>query len=402
MDPREELKALQAEAAALKAKGDDLTQEDIDRVPDLTKRIGELETSIAKRDEAARALAGVSVTKTEEPAKRDDEEPVVGSIGQRFVKSDVMKGFREANPRGVDGKPVSIKAGGLGSFEALIRKADPSPLSSALTGAVQYQRLPGILDLTYSPAPRLLDLITRGTTNTAYVEYRQLTAVTEAAAIVAEGATKPLSTLTTAVAQAAAYTYADGVKVTNQELADDGIIASLIDTVLRRNLLKKMEDIVLNGTGTNQPKGILHTTGVLTQAFATDMVTTIRKAITLLEDTSEADITAVVLNSADSEALDLLQDDNHRFYGNGPFGTGPNTIWGRPVVVSNKITAGTAVLGDFTTVQLLDLDGITVEAFNQNEDDARKNLTYIRAENRALQLIREPAKLAVATIASAG
>lgn len=397
MDPREELKALQAEAAALTAKGDDLTQDDIERVPELTKRIGELQSMISKRDDAAKALAGLPVQKSDE---HEEDEPASGSIGERFVKSATMRSFRDSNPRGVDGKPISIKASGLGSFEALIRKADPSPLSTSLGGAVQYQRLPGILDLTYPKAPNLLDLITRGTTSTAYVEYRQLTAVTAAADIIAEGATKPLSTLTTAVAQAAAYTYADGVKVTNQELADDGIIASLIDSVLRRNLLKKMEDIVLNGTGTNQPKGILHTTGVLSQAFATDMVTTIRKAITLLEDTSEADISAVVLNSADAEALDLLKDGNDRFYGNGPFGTGPTTIWGRPVVVSSKVTAGTAILGDFSTVQLLDLDGITVEAFNQNEDDARKNLTYIRAENRALQLIREPAKLAVATIAS--
>lgn len=400
MDPKEELAALVAEADELKKKSaDQFTDADVERVDAIVKRQGELRESIAKRDAAAAALAGLPKPEVSKSTTTEDE-PLSGSIGERFVKSAEMRAHRTANPLGVDGTPVSVKASNLGSFEALVRKADPAPLSSGLVGAVHYDRLPGILDLTYPKAPRLLDLITRGNTNTAYVEYRQLTAVTAAATIVPEGGLKPLSTLTTALAQAAAYTYADGVKVTNQELADDGIIASLIDSVLRRNLLAKMEDIVLNGTGTNQPKGILNTTGVLQQAFATDMVTTIRKAITLARTTSEADITAVVLNPADAEALDLLKDGAQRYYGNGPFGTGPNTIWGRPVVESQKIAAGTAILGDFSTVQLLDLDGISVQAFNQNEDDARHNLTYIRAENRALQLIREPAKLVVADLAA--
>lgn len=397
MDPKEELKALVAEAEELKKKSD-FTDEDVTRVDEIVKRQTELRDQITKRENAAKALASLPGV---EPVVKSttQDEPVTGSIGQRFVKSAEMRAHRESNPHGVDGRPVAVKAAGLGSFEVLVRKADPLALGSDLGGAVQYQRQPGILDLTYAKAPTLLDFITRGTTATAYVEYRQLVSVTAAADIVAPAAVKPLSTLETAIAQAAAYTYADGVKVTNQELADDGIIATLIDTVLRRNLLKKMEDIVLNGTGTNQPRGILNTTGVLAQAFSTDIVTTIRKAITLLEDTSEADITGVVLNPADVEVLDLLKDSTGRYYSNGPWGGGPSTIWTYPILKSAKVAAGTAVLGDLTTVNLLDLDGIAVQAFNQNEDDARRNLTYIRAENRALQLIREPAKLAVATLA---
>lgn len=393
MDPKEELKALQAEAEELKTKGDALTDEDIARVPELTKRMSEVQEIVSRRDNAAKALASVNVI-----TKDDEPEQPTGSMGQRFVKSEAYKSFTDQNPHGVDGKPVSIKASRLGTFGVLVSKADPDPLSSALPGAVQYQRQAGILDLTYRKPPRILDLITQGSASSAYLEYRQLVAVTNNAAVVPEKGAKPLSTLTTAIAQAAAYTFADGVKVTNQELKDDGVIASLIDTVLRSNLLLKVEDKVLNGSGTNEPKGILNTTGVLAQAFATDAVTTIRKAITLLTDTSDANITAVVMNSADAEALDLLVDGNKRFYGNGPFGTGPTTIWGRPVVVSSKVAAGTAILGDWSTVQLLAVDPVSVEAFNQNEDDARHNLTYIRAEQRSLMLTREPAKLCVATL----
>ena len=58
-------------------------------------------------------------------------------------------------------------------------------------------------------------------------------------------------------------------------------------------------------------------------------------------------------------------------------------------------------MGDFSAVQLLEREGRSVQAFNQNEDDARRNLTYIRAELRELLLIREPAKMLVADVKGA-
>ncbi len=402
MDPKLELQQLDAERAELLTKANEgtITPEEVTRADEVVKRIGELADIIRKRDETAKALTEAGRGRTSDVRTKDDdgEQPAGRTLGQRFIHSDAMKAHREANPLGVSGKPVSIKAAGLGSFAAKA-EGDPTPLGSNLGGAIVYDRLPGIVDLTYPKPPTLLDLITRGTTATSYVEYRQLVAATAAAAVVPERGLKPLSELTTQVAQAAAHVVADGIKVTNQELADDGIIAALIDSVLTRNVWAKIEDLVLNGTGTNEPRGILNTTGVLNQAFATDIPTTIRKAITKLRVTSDTEVQAVVLNPADDEKLDLLQDANQRYYGNGPFGAGPSTIWGRPRFVSSKVTEGSAVLGDFSTVQLLEREGLAIEAFNQNEDDARHNLTYIRAEVRELLLIREPAKLLVAELA---
>lgn len=404
MDPKVELKNLDAERAELLTKANDgtITEAEVTRADEVVKRMAVLVEVIAKRDAATKALtsAGRGTESTVVTKGDSDDEPEGRTLGERFVKSAAMKAHREANPLGVTGKPVSIKADNLGGF---VSKADgdPAPVGTGLTGARVYERQPGIVDLTYPKRPTILDLITRGLTGTSYVEYRQLLAVQAAAAVVQEGALKPLTTLTTGVAQAAAHVVADGVKVTNQELADDGILASLLDSILTRNLWLKVEDLVLNGTGVNEPRGILNTTGVLAQAFADDIPTTIRKAITVLRETSDTEATAVILSPEDDEALDLLKDGNDRFYGNGPFGIGPDTIWGLPRFVSSKVATGKAILGDFGTVQLLERQGLTVEAFNQNEDDARHNLTYIRAEVREMLLIREPAKLLVATLAGA-
>lgn len=361
----------------------------------------EIREAIAKRDAATAALKAAGMGKTTEKTHDEDSEVAFkGGIGDRFVASEAYKSFREAHRLPVEGQPISIKATGLGGF---VSKAagDPDPVSSGLDGAVDYVRLPGITDLTYPKKPTLLDFITRGTTESAYLEYRQLITVTNNAAVVPEKGIKPLSTLTTAMANAIAHTIADGIKVTNQELADDGVIASLLNSVLTRNIWLKVEDLVLNGTGTNEPKGILNTSGVLQQDYATDMVKTLRKSITTLRQTSDTEVQVVLLNPEDDESLDLLQDNDGRYYGAGPFNAGPSTIWGRPRAVSSKIPQGTALLGDFSAVQLLEREGLSVQAFNQNEDDARHNLTYIRAELRELLLIREPAKMLIADIKGA-
>lgn len=405
MGPEDKLKVLDDERAELLTKADqnpdEWTDEDAARAETVIKSIKELRDSIAKRDAATAALRSAGMGRTSEKSHNEDGDVILkGGLGDRFVNSEAYKAFRAAHALPVDGMPVSVKASGLGGFVAKA-VGDPEPISSGLGGAVDYTRLPGITDLTYAKKPTLLDFITRGSTTSAYLEYRQLIAVTSAAAVVPEKGLKPLSQLTTSMANAAAYTIADGIKVTNQELADDGVIASLLNSVLTRNIWLKVEDLLLNGTGTNEPKGILNASGILQEDFTTDLVTTIRKGITRLRQTSDTEVQVVILSPEDDEALDLLQDANRRYYGGGPFQSGPSTIWGRPRAVSSKVPVGTALMGDFSAVQLLEREGLSVQAFNQNEDDARRNLTYIRAELRELLLIREPAKMLVADVKGA-
>lgn len=400
MDPlKQELDQLDAERAELlkKTSTPDFSADDAERAETVVKRMGEVKDLIAKRDAATARLRSAGVGETVDKADSAKEDaPVGGGIGDRFVASKAYKGFKDANPLGVDGKPVTLKTEVLGPLVATKAVGDGAPLGTGAGGAIVYERLPGIVDLSYPKRPTLLDFITRGTTASAYLEYRQLISVTNNAAVVPEGELKPLSKLTTAKDSAIAHVIADGIKVTNQELADDGVISTLLNTTLTRNIWSKVEDLILNGTGTNEPRGILNTTGILDQAFDTDLVTTIRRAITLLEETSDTETSVVLLNPRDAERLDLLKDDVGRYYGNGPFGSGPGTIWGRARATSSKIAEGTALMGDLSSVHLLEREGLKVEAFNQNEDDARHNLTYIRAEVRELLLIREPARLLVA------
>lgn len=408
MGPKEKLAALIAESKALLAKqtAGNFTSEDADRAIELAKERDDLQTQIDKNEAAAKSLAAFR-----EPSQDNADEkpaaPAGKTLADSFLNSDGYKAFKSHNGgRVAKNTPIDIRSTdreGARFAGKLLTTTDSNP-AAVRTGEVD--------DLVYRPERRLLDVITRGTTNLTWFEYRQIISKTNNAAIVPEatssapidgtevteaaGGLKPLSTLKTQLAEAKAYTYADGMEVTNQELADDGIMRSLINSTLAENLEIELENILLNGAGTSEePAGILNTTGVLQQAFVTDVPTSIRKAITKLRTTSGANIRGVLLNPEDDEAWDLLKDSHGDWIGNGPFGQGPGSAWGYERIVSQAIPVGQALIGDFSTIHLLQKDPLEILAFNQHKDFAQRNLTYVRAELRALQLIRNAARLAV-------
>jgi len=407
MGLKEKLKALLAEAAELQKKGAELSEDEVARVPVLTQEIADVKSKIEAQDKAAEALKSAFAAEEQAPAEEREarksgaEQP--RSLGDAFVGSEALKAFREQHPNGVaKNTPISVEARRFASKAASVR-AIKAPLNTVDNGDTTPTRLPGIEDVTYRRPNTLLDLITVGTTAAAWLQYRQLVAITNNARIVPEAQTvdsaanlKPISDLETRMADAKAHTYADGIEATTQELNDDGALSSLINGILAQNLRDEIERVILSGDDDDEePNGILNTTGVLQQAFSTDMVTTIRKAKTLLRETSSTVPQAILFNPEDAEAIDLLKDGNQRYYGNGPFGTGPDTVWGVPRIESSAIPAGQALMGDFRAVQFLVYEALSVLAFNQHKDYAQRNLVYIRAELRGLQMIRQPAKLAL-------
>lgn len=385
---------VKAIAATAQGEGRAFTTEENDEIIALRAKVDDLKARIAKEHEASEALKSM-LAKSEPSDDVSGKKTVVAkSIGEAFVNTDAYRAFKSATTP--DRTPVRIA-------KSQIRvKSDPNPISTALPGAVNPTVLPGYTDVTY-PAPNVfLGLITRGSTNSGYVRYRQLISVTNKAAAVKEGAVKPLSNLGTQMAEAKEWTCADGFKVTNQELHDDGIISTLINQTLMRNLNEYLEKTILNGDSNTDvaQKGILNTTGTQQVAFDTDIFTTARHAKRVLSAIG-TNIQAIVLNPEDNEAIDLMQDKQGRYFGQGPFSMGPNMLWGIPRIESQALPKGTAVMGDFSTVQLLNYVPLTIEAFNQNEDDARHNLTYVRAEERNMLFIREPKRLAVVKLAAA-
>src|SRR5690625_1812790 len=404
---REQAGSVKADMQAIgdraKAESRDLTDDEATNIEAKAAEHEDLVARAERAEKAARTVADLaSVTVTEpEPA---DEAAKSGGIGERFVKSPAFQEFRKAHPTGLgSGTPIRIEAKGLGGLGELGigRKAT----ITTGTGQIAPTREPGYRNYLPVDEPlTFLDLVTTGSTNVAYSEYAQIIAETDNAAIVPEGELKPLSDVTTAVKDSKAYTYADGFDITNQTLADDGALAAFMESRIRQHVLGVVEDKLLNGAGAGtEPQGILNTTGTLAQAFDTDVVTTLARALEkFAANNGNANVQAIVMNPADVWSLRLLKGtDGHYLLGN-PLQQGPiPTPWGVPLVASNRVAAGSALAGRFDSVNFLQLEALNVLAFNQHKDYAQRNMVYVRAELRGRQLFYAPREVVVATLTGA-
>ncbi|WP_410877367.1 phage major capsid protein [Nocardia sp. A7] len=432
MNPKQQLAAFRKRAGELAKLGAEreFTEDELTEIDTLKSSITELETKIKRMDAAAAALKSVT---DDDPGDEDDDEDdqpagtkggarsrprdeadAVKTFGERFTKSEAYVAFRKEHPSGVGtGTPIEIgrvKVGSMGDW--ISRRGGRKATLGTPVARIQPIRMPTI-DMVDRNRLTLLDLIDRGNMDGNF-EYVQITGVTRNAAIVPEStgpadaaALKPVSDMTTTLADCKAYTYADGYDVTNQLLSDAAAFATYMNAELEYSLDNVVEEKLLNGTGTGgEPKGILTTTGVQEQTYinatavvnpttAMAFVKAVRSAITKVVRLPGGKVDAVVLSPEMDEAIDLLQDANERFYGQGPFGAGPGTLWGRPRVTSERLVDVQALLGDFKQVALLDREGLSVLAFNQHKDYAQRNMTYVRAELRAGQVIWKPNRLVI-------
>lgn len=423
-------KAAQAVAAKAATESRDMTD---DESAEFAKH---LDTARAKKAEAETAkkaaddiaeLDSLAKSVVDAPSEDEDEDDDphgksftvvdrrerydVISLGDAFVKSDAYKAYRKQYPDGHSkGTPINL------GHQRITERGEFAKALTIGQAQVQPRRLPTV-DVIDRDQLTLLDLITHGQTDGDF-EYLQITGVTRNAKIVkdeilsdaAAADLKPLSEMQTQLAAAKVVTYADGFEVTNKLLRNAPALATFMNSEMKYSLDSVVAAKILGGTGTNgEPLGILNTTGVQSQLYtaaaanadgtladATVMafIKAARRGIGKVERVG-GNVTAVALSHEMNESIDLLQDANQRFYGQGPFGSGPGTLWGRPRVALDQLADTSCVLGDWKTVALLDQSGLSVLVFNQHKDYAQRNLNYVRGEFDAAQVIWRPNRLCV-------
>lgn len=236
------------------------------------------------------------------------------------------------------------------------------------------------------------DLVTNGTTGSDAIEYVQTTSTTNNAAPVAEAAdvttggtgVKPQSDMALVRVSTTVKTIAHWIAATRRALADAGQMRTLVDGFLMYGLEEELEDQMMNGDATGENfDGILHIAGTTPQAFSTDLLTTARKARTVARLTGRVIPTAYAMNPADWETFDLLQDNEQRYYYGGPQDMATPRLWGLPVVESEAVPAGTAILANWRYAILWDREQGAIMVSDSHADFFIKNLVAILAELRA-------------------
>ena len=255
------------------------------------------------------------------------------------------------------------------------------------------QRIPGWV----APPNRTLrvrNLLQSGRTTSNAVDFVQETGFTNNAAPVAEGDTKPESSLEFTLHTAPVRTIAHWVQASKQVLEDIPQLESYIDTRLRYGLALVEEEQLLSGDGTGH-----NLLGLIPQATPFDLtrrrvgdtrMDIVRRAMTQLR-ISEYQPDAIVLHPTDWEDIELTKNNFGQYIRANPGSLLPATLWGLPVLDSTSLAPGEFMVGAFgMAAQIWDRSDATVEISTEDRDNFIKNMVTIRAEERLALVVYRP------------
>lgn len=304
---------------------------------------------------------------------------VVETVGKVVISSEALKNF-SASVEG--GKRVNIP----------VNAALLSP--DVADGVVEPQRLPGI---DTAPKQRLFirDLIAPGRTGAPAIFWVQQTGFTNAAKVVAEGTTKPYSSIEFATKITAVTTIAHMFKASKQILDDFAQLQSTIDAEMRYGLKYVEEQEILFGDGTG-----VHLHGIVPQATAFDPAFTVEqqngiddlRLAMLQAQLARFPASGHVLHFIDWAKIELTKDTLGRYILANPSALIGPTLWGLPVVATEEAAfQGKFLTGAFNAAaQLFDREDANVVISTENADDFEKNMISIRCEERLALAVKRP------------
>lgn len=415
MDVKELKEKQRVALLAARAICDEAEKANRDFTPDERQKVaGYMAEAKALKDQIAQAEGDADIRRM--VAEFSSGMPLAqtrgGTIGEQFAGSEAYKGWlTQIAPGG----QVPDSAKGLHSpvveFKSFFpgRKTLITAESDTSAGAFITTDNTGIYEPLGRQALTVRGLIGNRTTQSDTVSFVRQTAKVTQATPVAEanvtdytGATgevsgeKPEAAIAFERVTTTVKTIAVWIPATKAALSDASQVRGIIDGELRADLEEELEDQIINGDGTGENfTGLLNTSGILTQAWDTDIFTTTRKAKTYLRTTGRARPTAWLMNPEDFESLDLTKDAQDRYYYGGPLSEGQRTLWGVPIVESETVTAGQAILGEWSKAVMWDRERATLQVSDSHADFFIRNMVAFLAEMRAAFGVIRPSAFCV-------
>lgn len=318
--------------------------------------------------------------------------------GERFVRSDGYKAIRQSRGESWTSGLVEV---GL-SMKGTLLEGSGAPGSGTGGGLIPVPDVvPGFVDKLFQPLV-LESLLQGGNATTNTVRYAVQGTATSGAAGVAEGGTKPESTLAFSTVDEPIKKIATSIVISDELLEDAPAVQQFVNGQLGLFVRIEAERQLLRGTsGGNEVQGLLTSRGVPVYAGGTaagNKAIQLFKAMNGMRGSAFVEPEWIVLHPTDWQEIRLLTDNAGQLFGGGPFqgpyGGGANysasgqitgaidSIWNKPVYLTASIGAGTALVGNSASAKVWNRGGLSVEATNSHASNFTLNLSVIRAERR--------------------
>jgi HK97 family phage major capsid protein len=356
---------------------------------------GKLENLIAKHDEEVKNI-GKSHEETVNNIKsleanilamkerQDAYEKEAGRLkGGNRVESfgSVLKDALRANSERINKFKADKSAF---SFDV---KAIMTESSNFVNEVVEPTRVPGI---KYGPerAARVRNFLAQGTTSSNTVYYTRETAFTNNTGIVAEGGNKLQNDLTLTQLSAPVYKIAAHFRVSEEALNDLDALSSHIALRGVEKYLNVEDTQLLYGTGSSQIEGLTvsatdYAMDAYTDADAQEYDVLIQ-ATRQLRD-ANFNPTAAMVSIDRFVRMIQRKDSEGRYIMPDPviFGAQRPTVLGIPIIATNAMQDDDFLVADFPMMTtLFDREGVNVRFYEQDQDNAIKNLVTVVIEGR--------------------
>lgn len=325
----------------------------------------------------------------------NDDSTDSNAVTAQVVAADGIAGFRNG-----------MKSTGQINCKVGVRAAITNP-NKGVTGSTSYPTAPqrdgaGIRGI---PQPRLslLDVLPIVPVTSATYEFVRLDGYINGAAYQKEeGEEKAEGSMPTKMERAEIATVATWIPASLQVLQDNEQLEGQINTLMSVGVRQKLEAELINGDG--GPGEIL---GFKKQATAAGITTgkpadRIGAALTDLK-AEGWNPNVIVMNPRDWFAIESerAEDGDGQYVIGTPRDPAPPSLWGTPVVVTNGMPQGEALILDTSVAALLDRQEVTVEASRHDGDNFRRNMVTILAELRAGLAVFAPTATRLVTLTGA-
>ena len=256
-------------------------------------------------------------------------------------------------------------------------------------------RLSGF-DVIPTRATRLLDVVSRSTTNSNIVSWVSQANKEGAAGQTAEGTAKNQIDFDLVVDSESLKKTTAYIKVSTEMIDDVDFIMAEIRNELLRELLLAVETQVYSGDNTGQNLNGIRTqapafaagtfAGTIDNANEVDVLTV---AMNQIEIAEQGEPTAIFMHPSDVNALKMVKvsSTDKRYVERLVMVAGNLELDGVPIIKSTLVTAGTYLVGNFANATVIQKAGVMID-IGLDGNDFTKNMRTILAEWRGLNLIK--------------
>lgn len=289
----------------------------------------------------------------------------------------------------------------------LFTKAGDMVTGNSYTGEViAPTRVPGIIT-DPDRAQHVRDFIAQATTDSDRVYYVRESAFDDGTATRGEASTKPQSDFALTQEEAPVRKIATFVRMSTEMLNDTPGLVSYLTTRLPKKLRLEEDAQILYGNGTAPNlEGITAVASAYVDTLADADVNRFDVLVKAIAQAraDEYFANAIMLNPADWYSMMLTKDGEggYVFPESARFGGVAPRIAGVPIIANTAVTSGDFLVGDFASgVQLYDRLQANVRFFEQDQDNAIKNMITVVAEERLALAIYRPTAFIYGNFAAA-